>query len=216
MHNSFILYQYICYIIILDMFRAVPRLSSGGQIASLQHLVSSLSVNSRTVCRLRADCSPHTVRLFTESDDTRCCNNTICLPEDERGTARNMSRIIMYHIYCYRIKELCVKLVIWNNCILWCTVRKISNSSLLVSIFNGNLSKQQMAVIFCNIKFHVNSFSGFKFNIIHVTWSKIVKTSLFKGVSPLQMDWLRSFNRPPTRMNRDRWDHLYITVHWLQ
>ena len=37
----------------------------------------------------------HTVRLFTESDDTRGCNNTMCLPEDEQGTARNMLRIIM-------------------------------------------------------------------------------------------------------------------------
>ena len=37
----------------------------------------------------------HTVRPFTESDDTRGCNNTICPPEDEQGTARNMSRIIM-------------------------------------------------------------------------------------------------------------------------
>jgi len=36
-----------------------------------------------------------TVRPFTESDDTRCCNNTICPPEDEQGTARNMLRIIM-------------------------------------------------------------------------------------------------------------------------
>ena len=36
-----------------------------------------------------------TVRPFTESDDTRCCNNTICPPEDEHSTARNMSRIIM-------------------------------------------------------------------------------------------------------------------------
>jgi len=36
-----------------------------------------------------------TVRPVTESDDTRCCNNTICPPEDEQGTARNMSRIIM-------------------------------------------------------------------------------------------------------------------------
>ena len=35
----------------------------------------------------------HTVRPFTESDDTRCCNNTICPPEDEQGTARNTLRI---------------------------------------------------------------------------------------------------------------------------
>jgi len=53
----------------------------------------------------------HTVRPFTESDDTRGCNNKICPPEDEQGTARNMLRIIMEHIYCYRIKEVCIMLV---------------------------------------------------------------------------------------------------------
>jgi len=37
------------------MFRAVPCSSSGGQIVFLRPLVSSLSVNGRTVCRLRAD-----------------------------------------------------------------------------------------------------------------------------------------------------------------
>ena len=58
MHNSFILQQYVCYITILNMFRAAPCSSSGGQILLLQPLVSSLSVNSRTVCRWRADCSP--------------------------------------------------------------------------------------------------------------------------------------------------------------
>ena len=60
----------------------------------LQPLVSSLSVNGRTVCRLRA-LNRHTVRLFTESDDTRGCNNTTCPPEDGQGTARNMLRIML-------------------------------------------------------------------------------------------------------------------------
>jgi len=78
----------VFYITILNMFRAVPSSSSGGQIVLLQPLVSSLSVNDRTVRR-------HTVRSFTESDDTRGCNNTICPPEDEQGTARNMLRIVM-------------------------------------------------------------------------------------------------------------------------
>jgi len=55
MHNSFILQQYVCYITILNVFRAAPCSSSGGQIVLLQPLVSSPSVNSRTVCRLRAD-----------------------------------------------------------------------------------------------------------------------------------------------------------------
>jgi len=37
----------------------------------------------------------HTVPPFTESDDTRGCNNTICPPEDEQVIARNMLRTIM-------------------------------------------------------------------------------------------------------------------------
>jgi len=45
----------VCYIIILDMFRAVPCSSSGGQIVLLQHLLLSLSVNGCIVRRLRAD-----------------------------------------------------------------------------------------------------------------------------------------------------------------
>ena len=39
-------------------------------------------------------CSLHTVQPFTESDDTRCCDNAIC-PEDGHIDARNMSRIVM-------------------------------------------------------------------------------------------------------------------------
>ena len=77
------------------MFRAVLCSSSGGQIVLLQHLISSLSVNSGTVCQLRAALNRHTVRPFTESNDTRGCNNTICPPEDEQGTARNVFRIII-------------------------------------------------------------------------------------------------------------------------
>ena len=44
---------------------------------------------------LQSALNRHTVRPFTESDDTRGCNNTICPPEDEHSTARNMLRIIM-------------------------------------------------------------------------------------------------------------------------
>ena len=36
-----------------------------------------------------------TVLYCTESNGTRCCDNTICPPEDEHVNARNMSRIIM-------------------------------------------------------------------------------------------------------------------------
>jgi len=58
MHNCFILQQYLCYITIFNMFQAAPCSSSGGQFVLLQPLVSSPSVNSRTVCRLRVDCRP--------------------------------------------------------------------------------------------------------------------------------------------------------------
>ena len=92
------------------MFRALTCPSSGGQIALSQHLVSSLSINGCTVCRMRADSAESAlirliVQPFTQSDDTRCCDNTICPPEDGHVDARNMSRIVMQHTYCYKIKE---------------------------------------------------------------------------------------------------------------
>jgi len=55
MHNFFILQQYVYYTTLLNMFRAARCSSSGGQIVSPQPLVSSPSVNSRTVGRWRAD-----------------------------------------------------------------------------------------------------------------------------------------------------------------
>ena len=85
------------------MFRAVPCSSSGGQISLLQPLVSSLSVQLSLSVQYsmpvesgqQSALNQHTVRPFTESDDTRGCNNTIRPSEDEQGTARNMLRIIM-------------------------------------------------------------------------------------------------------------------------
>ena len=70
------------------------------QIVLSQHLVSSLSVNGCTVCRMRADfagsaLNRHTVLYCTESGDTRCCENIICPPEGGHVDARNMSRIVM-------------------------------------------------------------------------------------------------------------------------
>jgi hypothetical protein len=56
-----------------------------------------ITVNGCTVHRLRADSVLNrcTVQPFTESDDTRCCSNTICPPEDGHVNARNMSGIVM-------------------------------------------------------------------------------------------------------------------------
>ena len=60
-----------------------------------QHVSSSTLLIFRRTKGLQSALNQHTVRLFTESDDIRGCNNTICPPEDEQGTARNMLRIIM-------------------------------------------------------------------------------------------------------------------------
>ena len=97
MHNSFILQQYVCYTTILNMFRAARCSSLGGQIVSPQPLVSSPSVNSRmqVECGLQSALHLHTVRLFTEGDDTRGCGDTICPPENEQRAARNMLRIVV-------------------------------------------------------------------------------------------------------------------------
>jgi len=71
------------------MFRVVPCSSTGGQIVLLRPY--SMPVESG----LQSALNRHTVRLFTQCDDTRGCNNTIWPPEDEQGSARNMLRIIM-------------------------------------------------------------------------------------------------------------------------
>ena len=44
---------------------------------------------------LQSTLHQHTVRLFTEDDDTRGCGDTICPPEDEQRAARNMLRSVV-------------------------------------------------------------------------------------------------------------------------
>ena len=68
---------------------------------SPQHVSSStLLIFRRTNCIITASgivilCKWPYSMPFTENDDTRGCNNTICPPEDEQGTARDMLRTIM-------------------------------------------------------------------------------------------------------------------------
>jgi len=60
------------------MFRALPCSSSGGQIVLLQHLVSSLCkrlYSTPVESGLQSTLNWRTVQPFTESDDTRYCNN---------------------------------------------------------------------------------------------------------------------------------------------
>jgi len=58
MHNSFILQQYVCYTTILNMFRAARCTSSGGQIVSLQPLVSSPSAKQPYSMQVESGPSP--------------------------------------------------------------------------------------------------------------------------------------------------------------
>ena len=75
----------------LLIFRRTNCITTASGIVTLWKQPYSMPVESG----LQSALNPHTLRPFTESDDTRGCNNTICPPEDEQGTARNMSRIIM-------------------------------------------------------------------------------------------------------------------------
>jgi hypothetical protein len=75
------------------MFRAVRCSSSGGLIVSMQHLVLSLSAGDCLVHRLRKKeffLNRYTGQSPADSDDIRCCIDTIRPPEDEQGNARNM------------------------------------------------------------------------------------------------------------------------------
>jgi len=82
------------FITILYMFRTISCSSSGGQIILKQHLVSLLSVSDHSVRWLRQNSEFFlylcTGRSLTESDNTRCCINTIWPPEDEQDIVQNM------------------------------------------------------------------------------------------------------------------------------
>jgi hypothetical protein len=91
MHSSLFINSMYSYTTILDVFQALICPSSGGPIVFSQHLVTSLSVKGINMPALNR-C---TAQPFTESDVTRCCENTIGPPEDGHVNARNMSRIVV-------------------------------------------------------------------------------------------------------------------------
>jgi len=76
---------------ILLIFRRTNCIITASGIVTLCKQPYSMPVESG----LHSALNRHTVRPFTESDDARGCNNTICPPEDLQGNARNMLRITM-------------------------------------------------------------------------------------------------------------------------
>ena len=80
----------------LLIIRGTNCITTASGIVTLCKQPYSMQVESG----LQSALHPHTVRLFTEGDDTRGCGDTICPPDDEQRAARNMLRIVVQHTYC--------------------------------------------------------------------------------------------------------------------
>ena len=69
----------------MPIFRRTNCIITASGIVTLRKRLYSMPDESRLLCIL----------YCTENDDTRCCDNTICPPEDGHVNVRNMSRIVM-------------------------------------------------------------------------------------------------------------------------
>ena len=76
----------------MPIFRRKNCIHTASGIFALCKRLHSTLVDSRLTQSALNQC---TVQTFSESEDTRCCVNTIFPPEDGRVNAQNMSRIIM-------------------------------------------------------------------------------------------------------------------------
>ena len=83
----------------------------------------------------------YTVQPFTESDNTRCCDNTISSPEDGHVNARNI-RIK----YCYRVKELCIKLAIETSLYYDARSEKTSNHNIWQTVVVQHTTQTSQSV----------------------------------------------------------------------
>ena len=75
----------------MPIFRRTNCIITASGIVTLCTVQYSIPAASR----LQSALIRHTVQPFTEIDDSRCCDNTICPPKDGHVYARNMSRIIL-------------------------------------------------------------------------------------------------------------------------
>ena len=75
----------------LLILRRTNYITTASGIVTLCKQPYSMQVESG----LQSALNLHTVRLFTETDDTRGCSDIICPPEDEQRAARNMLRIVV-------------------------------------------------------------------------------------------------------------------------
>ena len=75
----------------LLILRTTNCITTASGIVTLSKQQYSMQVESG----LQSTLHLHTVRLFTEGDDTRGCGDTIGRPEDEQRAARNMLRSVV-------------------------------------------------------------------------------------------------------------------------
>ena len=75
----------------MPIFRRTNCIHTASGIVTLCKQLHSTPVESG----LQSAFNRCTVQPFTESDNTRCCVNTICPPEDGHVNARNMPRIVV-------------------------------------------------------------------------------------------------------------------------
>jgi hypothetical protein len=77
----------------MPIFRRKNCIITSSDIVTLCTVQFSMPDDSRL--RGQSAVIRHTVQPFTESDDTRCCDNTIFPPDDGHFDAQNISRIVM-------------------------------------------------------------------------------------------------------------------------
>ena len=70
----------------MSIFRRTNCIITASGIVTLCTVQYSIPDESR----LESALIRHTLQPFTDSDDTRCCDNTICPAEDGHVDARNM------------------------------------------------------------------------------------------------------------------------------
>jgi len=75
----------------LLILRRTNCITTASGIVTLHKQQYSMQVESG----LQSALNLHTVRLFTEGDNTRGRGDTICPPEDDQRAARNMLRIVV-------------------------------------------------------------------------------------------------------------------------
>ena len=75
----------------LLIIRRINCITTASGIVTLCKQPYSVQVESG----LQSALHPHTVRLFTEGDDTRGCGDTVDPPDDEQRAVRNMLRSVM-------------------------------------------------------------------------------------------------------------------------